>query len=41
MKTEQAALTGWLHWLEYHPINQKFTGSIPGQGAWLGCGLVS
>ena len=25
----------WHSWLEHHPINQKVTGSIPGQGTRL------
>ena len=29
----------WLSWLVRHPINQKVVGSIPGQGACLGCGF--
>ena len=29
----------WLSWLEHHPIHQKFAGSIPSQGVYLGCGF--
>ena len=30
----------WLSWLDCHPVNRKFAGSIPGQGTCLGCGFV-
>ena len=33
------AHAGWLSWLEPLPIHQKVAGSIPGQGAYLGCGF--
>ena len=29
----------WLGWWECHPINQKVTSSITGQGTCLGCGF--
>ena len=29
----------WLSWLEYHPVNQKVTSSIPSQGTCLHCGF--
>ena len=28
------ALARWLSWLEYHPVDQKVTGLIPGQGTY-------
>ena len=31
-KKECEALARWLSWLECSPLNQKDTGSIPGQG---------
>ena len=33
------ALAGWLGWLEHRPTHQKVTGSISGQGTYLGCGF--
>ena len=33
------ALTGMAQLVEHHPAKQKVTGSIPGQGTHLGCGL--
>ena len=33
------AWLAWLTWLECHLVDQRVTGSIPGQGTCLGCGL--
>ena len=33
------ALAGVAQWIEYRPVNQRVTGSIPSQGTCLGCGL--
>ena len=34
---KDSALTGVAHWIEYWPVNQRITGSIPSQGTCLGC----
>ena len=36
-KRIKVALVGWLSCLEFHAINQRVTGLIPGQGTSLGC----
>ena len=33
------ALTSVAQLVGHHPAKGKFTGSIPGQGTWLGCGF--
>ena len=34
----RSALAGVAQWIECWPVNQRAAGSIPGQGACLGCG---
>ena len=38
LKTLHDALTGVARWVGRHPVDQKVTGSIPGQCTCLGCG---
>ena len=35
-KDIEAALAGWLSWLELHPVHQKVVSLIPSQGMYLG-----
>ena len=39
IKILQSTLAGVAQWIECQPANQKVSGSIPGQGTSLGCGL--
>ena len=39
LNTESESWLVWLSWLERFPTKRKVTGSIPGQGTHLGCGL--
>ena len=38
VKTCQTALAGVAQWIEPWPAHQKVEGSVPSQGACLGCG---
>ena len=38
IKLKQVALAGVAQWIECQPVNQRVTGSIPGQGTCLGYG---
>ena len=38
-RSDCIAQAGALSWLEHRRINQKFAGSILGQGTYLGCGF--
>ena len=37
-KNEKMALADVAQWIEHGPANQRVAGSIPSQGACLGCG---
>ena len=38
VKNMNSALAGVAQGIEYWPVNQRVTGSIPNQGTYLGCG---
>ena len=38
LKKIEPALAGIAQWIEWGPVNQRVTGSIPSQGTGLGCG---